>query len=249
MKKHLWFLIIILLGCAPSPAERNNVANNLLSQNNPREALRAYQSALITEPNNALIYFNTALAYEELGEFNLAIDALLQAIQRGDTALQADAYFNLGNLYANQSQYEQAINAYQQAILLSPSNNARYNLEIALRNRYKPTPTPLELQTQPEEAQADASATPTPNPDNALPPTATMPPELPGSDPTEERVGTRGEERESIPTTPRPSVQGTFTVQEAERLLEEAEPVRDDLTGKFKESTPMPITPVSGKDW
>lgn len=240
--------LVCLVACAVHPAERNNAATSLVEQGAVQQAVVVYQQALLADPDNALVYMNLAYAYEAIGETQLAINALLQAIRRGEPTLQAQGYFNLGNLYFRQGQYEQAINAYQESLVLVSDDNTRYNLELALIYRLQPTPTPLELQTLPELGQADPFATPTPNPSNAQPPTPTPAPEIPSGDPPE-NIGFEGERDDNYRTTPLPSAQGTLTVQQALEILEEVEPQRDDLQGMFREGTPFPLTPSFGKDW
>jgi tetratricopeptide (TPR) repeat protein len=220
----------------------------LIEQGAAQQAVIVYQQSLVADPDNAVVYMNLAYAYEKLGETKLAVNALLQAVRRGDTTLQGRAYFNLGNLYFRQGQYEEAINAYQESLVLVPSEDTRYNLELALLYRQQPTPTPLELQTRAELGQADPLATPTPNPSNAQPPTPTPAPEIPSGDPPE-NIGFEGERDDNYRTTPLPSAQGTLTVQQALEILDDVEPERDDLPGMFREITPFPSTPFLGKDW
>lgn len=170
----LMTVVLMVSACGIDPIERNNSGNAYYHQGAYDDALRAYESALVNAPDNGLFYFNVAQALEGRGEVEQAIEALEQAILRGDRSVQVASYHNLGNVYFRQGRYEDAIEAYRQALRLDDGNeDTRFNLELALSMLVLPTPTPREMQTSPEEQQADDSQMPTPNPMNLVEPTPT----------------------------------------------------------------------------
>lgn len=246
MRRALSLIVLLLAACSPSPQASNNAANELLRQGRAQDALRVYQAAQVAEPDQPVYYFNAAAALAELGQYETAELALRQAIQRGDTALQAAAHYNLGNLALAQADYEAAIQAYQQAILLQPDfEDARFNLELALSHLDQPTPTPMEMNTRPEELQADTSATPTPNPSGMSAPSPTPPRIDPGNDERERSLGEPG----GLPGGERldENTEGNLNIETTRRLLEEIRPA-PGLGGLRPTTTPLPITPT-WKDW
>ena len=247
--------LIMLVGCTPSAAERNNTGNSLTYEGQYDGAIRAYQSAQVLEPDNALLYFNAAEAYTRAERLEEAEAALQQAIQRGDDQLASNAYYNLGNLQLELGDYEAAIESYQEALRLNEYNSdARYNLELALSNRTFPTPTEIEMQTNPEEQAVNETATPTPNPfGQELPtatPTPTPPDVLPPEGPTPIHEGEYeegDEDDEDNSTTPIPRI-GDLSVEDAEKLLEPIE-ADQEMLSTFRDNYNRNGSPESGKDW
>lgn len=242
-------LCVALAACGTNPAERNNAGNWLSTQGDYAQAVRAYEAAQVADPDNALLYFNSAQALARDAQIEAANAALQQAIQRGDEALVADAYYNLGNLYFEQGAFALAVNAYQQVLLLRPEDNAaRFNLELALANLERPTPTAQQMQSEPDEQQANPSATPSPNPGgrDQPPPTPSPPPDAPDG-PEREDLAEGGEPGDDPRTTPLP-MQGNLSVEAAEQVLLPIQFEQDSIGG-LPDPLVTPGTPTSGKDW
>lgn len=252
MKIQSW-LILLLIGlsvtsCAPGPAEMNAIANAELSQGRFEAALQAYEAALAEEPNNPVYYFNAAAALRGFNNTEQAEAALRQAIARGDDALAALAQFNLGNLAFLRSDYEAAISAYQEALRLDASfADARFNLELALRQAIEPTPTAMEMQTEPDQQSANPNATPTPNPGSFDQPTPTPPPDAPMG-PTPAHGGDTGELSDDTPSTPVPEQLGELSIEQAQRILDPIE-LDAQAFGNFVDDPIAVPSPVGRKDW
>ena len=71
-------------------------------------------------PNDATALFTRGIAYDNLGEYDLAIQEYDQAIRLKPS--DPRAYYNRGLDYANKSQFERAIQDYDQAVRLDPGN-------------------------------------------------------------------------------------------------------------------------------
>lgn len=236
-------LFVCLFGCTSS-AENNNRANALVRQSQYAEALRAIQLAQVAEPDNALYYFNAASAYLGVDDPQQALAVLEQAIMRGDTFIQSRAYFNMGNIYLRNADYDSAIFAYQQALLLDNElEPARFNLEIALQGLIQATPTPIEMNTRPDQQSADLS--PTPNPSGQNPPTLTPTPLSLGD-------GTPivGGEEGGLPgdATLAPQSDAQLNIEAARRVLDEFRQEAPGLGGLPVAPAPQPMTPT-WKDW
>lgn len=71
--------------------------------------------------------------YDE-GKFEEAIDRYQKALGSDDPQVLEVAYYNLGNCYLKLGKASQAIDCYENALLIDPSDEeAKYNLELALR--------------------------------------------------------------------------------------------------------------------
>lgn len=158
----LWWLVLVLVACGISTAERINSGNTAFNRANYDAALRAYQAAQVNSPNRPEAYYNAASALLELAEYDSAIAALQQALIHADESFAARAYYNLGNILFEERRFGEAVEAYQNVLLINPDDeDARYNLELALLRYVPPTPTAIEQQTNPELGQTDPEATPT----------------------------------------------------------------------------------------
>ncbi len=239
--------LLMLAACTGQPAELNNSANQQLRDGRYEEAIRLYSAAVVAAPDEARLYLNAAAAYEKAGDTAQAAAALQQAALRGDAATTGLAFYNLGNLYFNAGSPEQAIEAYQQALLADNTlEDARHNLEIALAFRQLPTPTPIEMQTNPDLGQVNPTAQPSPNPAGSeLPTPSPTPEDLSG--PTPSIGGERGETPGDRRVTPVPNDTGELNVENAMRILIETQFDQDNIG--FRAPAPIEMTPAARKDW
>ncbi len=91
----------------------------------PETRIKAYTCSIDLDPDYALTYNNRGIAYNDLGDYERAIDDYNQAI--GLDPEFAFAYKNRGNAYAYLGDYERAIDDYNQAIALYPAYALAYN--------------------------------------------------------------------------------------------------------------------------
>lgn len=238
--------IFLLAACGSAYTAYNNSGNSRYSDQEYQAALRAYQQAQVSEPDQPAAYYNAASAYAGIQEMNAAVAALEQALETSDKDLSVDAYYNLGNVHYQMGQYDLAIQAYQQALLLDPNDeDARYNLEIALLRYIPPTPTAQEQQTEPELGESDPTVTPTNQPGGFDGPTPTPPPvELDLSATPDAGQGEGGDENSS---TPVPRTQGRLTIEQAERLLEQIRQDQQSLREYLQQ--PAASGQTSERDW
>jgi tetratricopeptide (TPR) repeat protein len=231
MKRRGLCLLLVLAGCAANYAERNNAGNALYEQGNFRDAVHAYQAAQVDAPDQPEPYYNAGNALAQAGDIDRALAALNQVLKTADESLAAQAYYNLGNVYFGMSRYEDAVLAYQQALLRNSDDaDARYNLELALR-RIQP---PMATTSAPD---AQNQATPTSQSGSGASPTPS--PEAQGG--TAQATATGGQETAMPPTSP----EQTMSPDEAARRLDAIQQQQQTLSQVL---SPAPVAP-SGKDW
>lgn len=221
---------LMLAGCDVNPAERVSTGNDLYNREDYLGALGAYQSAQVVLPDMPVPYFNAASAYAQSGQLERAIAALQKTLELGSQPLVEKAYYNLGNVYFMMSRFADAIQAYQQILLLNPDDqDARYNLELALRRSALPTPAPTgeppEAAPQPTPtSSAVGQNSPTPDGDTLSP------------HPTDAAT------QEMAP----PSVE-TLTAAQAEQLLDSIQRNQQTLRDRLHRLTPQADPPEN--DW
>ncbi len=91
-----------------------------------KEAAEYFSEALRLDPDHAFTYYNRGIAYNNLGQYQRAIEDYDQTIRLdpGD----AFAYNNRGVTYCMQGQYRRAIKDCDQAIRLDPDYAETYNV-------------------------------------------------------------------------------------------------------------------------
>lgn len=234
------FILVIAVACT-NVAEQNNLANDFTAARDFDDAIISYSSAQVNDPDNPILYLNAAQAYFEEGEVEIAIEVLEQAILRGDETVQAQAYYNMGNFYYLSQQPVAAIQAYREALLLNPNdNNARQNLELAMKYDSTPTPVDDEMRTEPEESLVDPSITPTVQPRNEDAPTSTptsimieFAERTPDGGVEGDRFGNQG------PITPMPYETPTSIFEEPGEILD-PERANEEIYSQFTDEVSTP---------
>lgn len=242
--------IVSLLVACTSVAEQNNIANEQTNTRDFDSAIINYSSAQVNEPDNPILYLNSAEAYFELGELDIAIEVLEQAILRGDDTIKAHAYYNKGNFYYLSGQPMEAIEAYQNTLLINPFNaNARHNLELAMFYLSTPTPVDDEMQTEPDQNQVNPSVTPTFQPldEDSPPPTPT--PEIVSFDERTPEGGLEGDQfGNQGPMTPFPNETPTSTIKEASEFLDIITE-NESIYSEFSSEVSTPTNSEETKGW
>lgn len=93
----------------------NNLGYSYLLQGNLDGAISAFQKAVSLSPADARFHNNLASAYAEKGQYDLALDQFLRG---GD---EAQAHFNMAEVYLHKGIYAEAKNHYAAALRLNPS--------------------------------------------------------------------------------------------------------------------------------
>ncbi|MFZ4813086.1 MAG: tetratricopeptide repeat protein [Phototrophicaceae bacterium] len=216
--------LLMLVGCGVNPAAENNRANQLLRSDRFDVALTRYQAAQVADPNLAVPYFNTGVAFLQAEQYPQAALALQQALQWStEPNLSADIHYALGEAYFRQGNYRQAVAEYREVLRLRPDDDdARYNFELAVS--LIPTATPLPSPTQ-HEGNQDSTATPT-------------------STPTATQDSQSGDDEMTNTPTPPPGGEGTPTL--TPQVTPEGEPSAQP--DPENESRPNESPPMSPED-
>lgn len=252
-------VVIIVAGvrsCSSVYEERNNAGIDYTNSAEYPLAIAAYEEAIVLDPNSPIAYFNSSNAYYRGTSLQQAVDALEQAVVRGDETMQAQAWYNLGNLYFMEEFCEEALAAYRSALAIDPTyEDARFNLELVSGCIPTPTPTPQEMQVELTEESVNPSVTPTPVPSGEeLPtPTPTPPEEIPPPDEDAEPTPLTDEEGDAI-DEPQPTVEPNefedIDVEDALDLLEPVKANQENLS-TFRTDYNLQPTPDANniKDW
>jgi tetratricopeptide (TPR) repeat protein len=83
------------------------------------EAIREFENAISADPNNAEAHLLLGLALANKKDFDRAIDHTLRSVAISPSY---SAYNNLGLLYANKGQFQNGIDAYENALKINPKS-------------------------------------------------------------------------------------------------------------------------------
>ena len=116
---------------------------NLISEERDwQETINYCQKAIDLKPNYLDAHIQLALVYEQKGDLEEAVKRLRGALdklrgvsfQRGSSlaGAAAEIYFQLGRVYFNLNQIDEAVNMFEQSVIVMPEHaNARYALALS----------------------------------------------------------------------------------------------------------------------
>lgn len=105
-------------GLALDPGQaylHNNLGYSYLMQERPNQAISAFQKAVSLGLGEPRFHNNLASAYAEKGQYDLTLDQFLKA------GNEAQAHFNMAEIYLDKGIYAEAGNHYAAALRLDPS--------------------------------------------------------------------------------------------------------------------------------
>jgi Ca-activated chloride channel family protein len=148
-------LLLVLLGWGIGALERGN---RHYRAGRYAEAVREYEAALRDNVNTPELHYNLGTALLQLGRFQDAQQHLQRALLAPDPGLRQRTYFNegyrtlipgrRGGSDADQ-QLDAAIESYKHALRLDPRDqDAKWNLELALRKKEEQQQSPQASQSQ-----------------------------------------------------------------------------------------------------
>ena len=150
-------LSLLVAACSPSAEKLNKDGNSAYAKQAYEEALSAYQFAQIESPELAEPYYNAANSLYRQGMYAEALEQLNQALSFvKEETLAENSFYNLGNSSFSTQEWETAIEAYKEALLLNPDDlDAKYNLELALQQMQQQEQQEEQEQEQDQEQNQD----------------------------------------------------------------------------------------------
>ena len=123
-------ILLLLIALDISPLV--NKANKLYQKEKYEEAYEIYKDASILYPDKEKIKFNLADCAYQLKRFREAGDEFARLTTSKNKDLKQKSFYNLGNVFMEAKQFDEAISSYKQSLLLNPKDmRAKRNLEIA----------------------------------------------------------------------------------------------------------------------
>jgi len=151
-------LLIFGTGFAIGEVERGN---RYYRSGHYQEAAQEYEKAIAKGDDSPETRYNLGTAYLRLGKYEDAEKNLRLALREMKPDVRQRGYYNLGNRYlenarkaggdqqANTQLLDAAVDAYKQALRLQPNDmDAKWNLELALREKQKQNKSPSGGQQQ-----------------------------------------------------------------------------------------------------
>lgn len=150
-------------------------ANRLYRAGKYEEAARIYQEVIRGGKVEPYVHYNLGTALLRLGRYQEAQQHLQQATREAEAELKQRTQYNLGNRYLEEARkgaageqttqlLDAAIESYKHALRLDPGDmDAKWNLELALREREKQSQSPSgganqeRPRTQDEQDQSPAA--------------------------------------------------------------------------------------------
>ncbi len=111
---------------------------DLYNQEEYDEALKKFEAARVSDPQDGNVLYNLANTHYKLGNFDHAVEAL-EAAETAfkDPTMKQKTHYNRGNAYYRKGDIEQAIQSYKKALELDPADtDSKFNLEYA-RKQYE----------------------------------------------------------------------------------------------------------------
>ena len=243
--------------CAENPDE-------LYGQGRFAEAAKGYADQDMDNPRDIRYRYNRGCADYQASDFKGAMAAFSSVLKRtDDPETRVKAGFNLGNAAYKKGDFAAAIAYYQQAIVLDPANgNARYNLELALRELEKQKEREKEQKEQRQQQQnrkkKDSSkeqkeGAEEPSQKKSKPDQTDQKQDQERDESSHEKSQNAGDKDAQQPNEPEPQKQAPVPAvpmerQKAEALLDNIKENRARFL-KFQRPETKTPNPSSGKDW
>lgn len=160
------FLAVLAAIWAASPAQGTglargvNEANKLAEEGHLDQALQKYREVRIEHPGVPEIDYNAASVRHMMGQYDSAAGQFHNVIASLNSPVAPSANYNFGNTLYRMQNLEGAVEAYKQALRLNPDDeDAKFNLELALRQLEQDTSSQQSDQEQQQQEQPDSNGT------------------------------------------------------------------------------------------
>jgi Ca-activated chloride channel family protein len=148
----LSLLALFLAACGRGEAVANNQGNDAFETGDFDAALQGYEEVQELAPERAEPFYNSANVRYRNSEHDLAQEDLQQALLTADDDLTRATLFNQGNSFFETEELDQAVESYKEVLRMDPDDqDAKYNLELALRQQEQGQEPDQEPQETPGE--------------------------------------------------------------------------------------------------
>lgn len=129
-------IVCLLVTCVANAQVKKAVreGNKLYEQQKYKEAAAAYQRALQKDPNYTPGMFNLGNSLYKQKQFDATRKAMTATAKMAkEQPVRSAANYNVGNTYLEEQKWQEAVEAYKQALRTNPQDaDAKYNLSYAL---------------------------------------------------------------------------------------------------------------------
>ena len=215
------------------------------------ESLRFFREALRIYPENAAsIYFNMAQCMIRLDSLDQAQAYFRLAVQPKEPQLASLAYNNIGILEVEQLHFQDALEAFRNAMIQDPDNEvARRNYELLKRQlqnqQEKQQPnTNSEEEQEEEDSPDDQNASSPPQATNNPPPAS-----IGEYQELIERLTRRNRPSGNTDDQPLPQSLDTISMEQAQQLLEKMQQEDVQFLQQLRKSPVAPAKKEGKPDW
>jgi len=154
MRPILLITLLFTLALSPNDARK---ANEAYERGAFEEAIELYRQAIVTDPENTRLHFNLGNSLARAGYPEDAIQAYEKFKSLSEDPLhKALADYNIGNLYSEHEQFDQAIEHYRESLRNNPNDeDTKHNYELALKQKEESDPQNQERPDHPETDRED----------------------------------------------------------------------------------------------
>jgi len=126
--------LIMVMGPFDRPNPGVEQGNRLMKEGNFSEALKKYDGEEKRLKDRPELSYNKGLAHYNKKDFQNAREEMARSLNMSDTQAKQNAFYNLGNNAYRMENYQEAVEAFKEALLLNPSDmDAKINLELAMK--------------------------------------------------------------------------------------------------------------------
>jgi len=160
-----FFLFSIFGGFVLATNQQSINGEQMYQKKQFEPALKEFQQQIQKDPKSVRAHTNLACTMFQLNRKEEALKHWLLALENSsEPTYSARINYNIGNYYFKDNQLDKAIESYKTALRLNPDDKlAKYNLEVALKQKQPPPPPPPNNSNSPNN-------NPNNNPNNQPPP-------------------------------------------------------------------------------
>lgn len=127
------FVVLSFLGWTQNDRAWIRQGNSVYAEEDYNRAAEFYYRALDANRENSTAYFNLGNSQYKSGDMESARKNFMRAFEEStDREVKGKAWHNIGNTYLQEQKFQEAVNAYKNALLHNPSDEeSRHNLAFA----------------------------------------------------------------------------------------------------------------------